>query len=315
MIVASRVRWVGRWLRAFAAGMVFLVMDSPASAQSALELLRFNGVGGALIQGNVAKADFFADFSAFGGQVVERSNGDLDVDPTFWTGLETSYRLNPTVTLSGSWMHSRGRYRVTFPALSRDPGNFDLEGFILAAQDFSQLQVGGAKADRAMSDAVTDFYLLAATIEKPLSNRRYVPFATLGGGIFRQTSEGNVFRLEFRGSPPFGYSVSELLGGSVERDGFGLPLISVDQTNPVVSFGAGMRVSLGKKWSAEFRGEDLIRINPDLESLRGSVARPTEDESQRFFAVSVVPSDASMIHNIGFRFSLGYALWPFGAPR
>lgn len=289
-----------------------------AYAQKALELMRFQGASGILIQGNIAKAELFADFSAFGGQITERSNGDLDVDPTFWSGLEGTYRLSERLSLGGSWMHSRGRYRITFPSLSRDPGEFDLEGFILAAQDFSTQAIGGSRAERAMTDAITDTYLLSATFEIPHLRRNFFPYARVGAGMFRQKSDGHIFRFEFEGPRPPGFQISEIFGGSVERDGFGLPDLTVDETNLLISFGGGVRASLGSKWSCELSLEDLVRVSPELSNLTGEVPRPDEGEggpNQRFFAVGVRAADASLIHNFGVRLAIGYAIWPFGVPR
>jgi hypothetical protein len=74
-------------------------------------------------------------------------------------------------------------------------------------------------------------------------------------------------------------------------------------------------VGLGRSWSAGLEIQDLIRINPNLESLEGSVPPPNSNDPGRVFAVSVEPSTESIIHNIGVHLSVGYAVWPFGVPR
>jgi hypothetical protein len=296
--------------------MLALGLASAASAQTALDLIRFQPFAGVLQQGSSGTATFFADLGDFGGPEISRTGGDLDVDPSFMGGLEATYRLNETFTLGGSWLHSTGRYRVTFPAQSRDPGDFDLEGFILAGQDFS----GGVRAESAMSDAVTDVFMASATIETARRGRRFFPFATMGVGLFHQVSDGPVFKLEFDGSDPPGTDIAAAGGYTLEQTLYGLPLISVDETNPMASLGVGFRASLGSQWGCEVRVDDLVRINPDLESIRGSVPPPTDETDTgpfpfQVFAVSVEPTDSAIIHNLSFRFSVGYAVWPFGAPR
>jgi hypothetical protein len=300
--------------------LLLLGIAPPSPAQTALDLMRFQPTLGILQQGSSGSATFYANFTDFGGVEVTRTGGDLDVDPSFMGGIEGTYRLNSTFTLAGSWLHSRGRYRVTFPSLSRDPGEFDLEGFILAAQDFSSQQTGGVRAESAMSDAVSDVFMLSGTAETARMGRRFFPFATFGVGLFRQVSDGPVFEFEFDGSAPPGTDIAAAGGYTLEQTLYGLPLISVDETNPLVSLGVGLRASLGSRWGCEVRVDDLMRINPDLESLRGSVPPPDENTDLgpfpfQIFAVSVEPNDAAIIHNLAFRVSVGYAIWPFGAPR
>jgi hypothetical protein len=292
----------------------------PGFAQSSIDLMRIQPTAGVLAQGTFGTSTFYADFRDFGGQEVERTGGDVDVDPSLVAGLEGSYRLNSTFTLGASWLHSSGRYRVTFPALSRDPGEFDLEGFILAAQDFATPQIGGSRTEQAMSDAITDMFMATVTMETARMRRHFFPYFVLGAGIFRQVSDGPVFQFQYEGVPPPGLTTEEALGFSLERDIYGLPEIYVDETNILVNAGAGVRASLGKKWAFELRIEDLMRINPDLESMRGEVPRPSDDQEggvfqQQLFAVSVEPSESQVIHNLGVRVAVGYAIWPFGAPR
>jgi len=302
--------------QSFALGACFLALTPlDAGAQRPLDLIRIHGIAGILQQGDLASSEFIADFTGFGGDVTTRTNGALDVDPSFWGGLEGTYRLNKHFSVGASWMHSRGRLRVTFPALSRDPGEFDLEGFVLAASDFQQQVFGGSRAERAMSDAVTDFYLLSAQYELSPVKNIFFPYATVGGGIVRQVSDGPVFRLEYEGALPAPAEFLQLVGENWEEQGFGLPFIILDETNPVATIGGGVRIALGSKWSADIELEDLMRIKPDLESLRGSVPPPNIEEGQRVFAVSMTPEEPTLIHNFGVRLSFGYAVWPFGAPR
>jgi len=269
------------------------------------------------MHGDIASATLIADFTPFGGDLTTRTGGKMDVDPSFFGGLAGNYRLNQHFSFAGTWLHSRGRLRVTFPSLSRDPGDFDLEGFVLAASDQISEFVGGSRAQSAMSDAVSDFYLVSATYELSPFSKRFFPFATLGGGILHEVSDGPVFKLTYEGVPPPPAELLQIAGGNWEEDGFGLPFIFLDETNPVVTLGGGLRVALGSKWNAGFEIEDLIRINPDFQSLNGSVPPPDPEGegSLRVFAVTTEGSDATVVHNLGFRFSVGYALWPYGAPR
>jgi hypothetical protein len=303
----------------FAPSLLLSWLVPQAWAQRPLDLVRIHGTGGFLLQGNVGTSDFTADFSNFGQGVIQRTNGKLDVDPSFWGGIEGTYRLTRRLSVGASWMHSRGRLRVTFPALSRDPGDFDLEGFVLAASDFLQQSAfGGSRPERAMSDALTDVYMGSATYELPGLYKIFFPYATVGLGMFRQVSEGPVFKLEYEGALPPAAEIVTLAGGNWEREAFGLPELFIDETNMVASLGGGVRAALGSKWSAEVRIEDLIRISPGLENLQGSVPLPDPDDpgaAFRVFSVSVAPSDAALIHNFGVRLSLGYAVWPYGAPR
>ena len=290
---------------------------SLSRAQHPMDLIRFHGIGGVLLSGDFATADFVADFTPFGGELTVRTDGKMDVDPSFLGGVEGTYRLNKHVTFAGTWLHSRGRLRVTFPSLSRDPGDFDLEGFVLAASDFTQQQIGGSRAESAMSDAISDFYLVSGTYEGSPVSKRFYPYATLGTGILRQVSDGPVFKMTYEGALPPVAEIMQINGLNFEEQFFGLPNIYLDETNFVATIGAGVRVALGSKWSADLEIEDLIAIAPGLESLEGSVPPPDPegDNVQRVFAVSVQPEESNMIHNIGIRLSFGYAVWPFGAPR
>jgi hypothetical protein len=302
---------------AFVLGACFLILSpSSTKAQHPSDLVRFQGLGGILMHGDIATATFIADFTQFGGELTSRTGGTMDVDPSFYGGLSGTYRFNEHFSFAGTWLHSRGRLRVTFPALSEDPGDFDLEGFILAASDFTQQQFGGSRAESAMSDAISDFYLVSGMYELNPVSKRFFPFVTFGGGILREVSDGPVFKLRYEGALPPPAEFSQIAGVNWEEQGFGLPFIFLDETNPLIQIGGGLRVGLGRSWSAGLEIQDLIRINPNLESLEGSVPPPNfETDPGRVFAVSVEPSTETIIHNIGVHLSVGYAVWPFGVPR
>jgi hypothetical protein len=302
---------------AFALGACFLsICPSSTRAQQPSDLVRFQGIGGILVHGDIGTASFIADFTQFGGDSTGRVGGTVDVDPSFYGGFSGTYRFNEHFSVAGTWLHSRGRLRVTFPALSEDPGDFDLEGFILAASDFTQQQFGGSRAESAMSDAISDFFLVSGRYELSPVSRRFYPFVSFGGGILREVSDGPVFKLRYEGALPPPAEFSQISGVNWEEEFFGLPFIFLDETNPVISIGGGIRVSLGSNWSAGVEIEDLIRIDPDLQSLSGSVPPPDPvNDPGRVFAVTVIPSEETLIHNIGVQLSVGYAVWPFGAPR
>ena len=79
-----------------------------AKAQVEPERLRFDWVTGVLLSGELASSTFVFDTTPFGGDRTERSGGWLDIDPSLWFGLETTWRLNSRFSVSGSWMHSTG---------------------------------------------------------------------------------------------------------------------------------------------------------------------------------------------------------------
>jgi len=284
---------------------------SPAAAQKATDLVRFEWITGFLSQGTMASADFVLDATPFGGPVIERTDGSLDVDPSLWFGLRGTYRMGDRLSLAGSWMHSRGHWRVQFPALASVTGNFDLEGLILAGQDFTSQP--GVRAERAMSDAVTDVYLATASYEFPILRGWAYPMFSAGAGILTQKSDGDVIRLEYEGSLPSNIESAENLGIN-PLAASGLSVFSIDETNWVVSFGTGIRASLSDRWGVTVQLEDLVRMNADLsEMAAASTPAPNADEG-RVYSTTFRPKDG-MIHNFAMRLSVNYSLWPYRTPR
>src|SRR6187401_37247 len=100
-----------------ALGACFLVVCPTATRAQYKppDLIRFTGIGGVLLSGDMASATFIADFTPFGGEFTSRTGGKMDVDPSFLGGLAGTYRLNQHFSFAGTWLHSRGRLRVTFP--------------------------------------------------------------------------------------------------------------------------------------------------------------------------------------------------------
>jgi hypothetical protein len=294
--------------------VVFVLQVTPASAQLAPELLRFQWISGVLMQGSVASGEMISDFTQFvESGYTERSGGELSVDTGLLSGIEVTYRLGSRLTVGASWMHSRARYRLEFPALASDPGNFDFESFLLMSADWVQDFQGGSRPTQGMSDAITDIFLASVTYEIPLFERKLFPYWTLGGGIFRQTSDGEVFRLQYEGDPPPFYEILDVFGLSPEETAYGVPVFSVKETNPVIAAGMGFRVSFSGRWSAELRLQDFIRLSPDLSEFDVGTPAPDPEEG-RVYSVTLRPEEG-MIHNFGVHVSLAYSLWPFGAPR
>ena len=293
----------------------FLALQvSPATAQLSPELLRFQWVSGLLMQGTVATGEMISDFTEFvESGYTERSGGELSVDTALMNGLEVSYRLSSRFTVGASWLNSRARYRLEFPALSSDPGNFDFESFLLMTADWVQDFSGGSRPTRGMADAVTDMFFANVTYEIPILQRRLFPYWTLGAGIFRQKSDGSVFQLDYAGDPPPFYETLDIFGLSAEERAYGVPVFEASETNPLVVAGMGARVSFSGRWSAELRLEDLIRLAPDLSEF--DVGTPDPDPEQGpVFGLTLRPEEG-MVHNFGVHVSLAYSLWPYGAPR
>jgi hypothetical protein len=309
-----------------------LTCASTASAQRLPDRARLDWVTGFLMQGALAEASFSADFGQFGGQLIERDEGTLSIDPSAWYGVRGSYRFSENLTVFGSWMHSRGRFRVQFPAEASVEGDFDLEGLLMATLDFQSgtLDENATEAESAMSDALTDVYLASATYELPTLDRWFFPYVSLGAGLFKQKSNGDVIQFRYAGAVPTGVEVTEGVFESRSESQLGLSIFQVDQKNFMMSFGGGFRVSLAKQWGVDVMVEDLVRFGVDMSYLNGSVefcafdrnhedcgpGTPDPDPSQfRFFSTTWNGNSNTTIHNFGFRIGLTYALWPYGAPR
>lgn len=291
-------------------GLVSALAAVPASAQSEKDLARFEWVGGLLMHGSMADVAFQLDTTPFGGILIERSGGSLDVDPAFSFGLRTSYRLSPRTELLASWMHAEGRYRVLFPALAQDQGDFDLEALLLSIFDFA-----GPELDVSSAAALskTDVYALTARYEFPILEGRMRPFLSGGAGIYRERSDGPVFHLDFAGELPASVQILQRTGSDL-MEAVGVSRFSVDATDPVVSVGGGMRASIGKRWGVQFEAEDLVRLSADLSSIDDSSTPPADALSGRVMSTTF-QGTKGVIHNPSVRIALDYAFWPWGAPR
>ncbi|MBZ0267411.1 outer membrane beta-barrel protein [bacterium] len=281
-------------------------LAAPAAAQTERDLLRLEWVSGLYIQGTMADAAFSFDTTPFGGILVEREGGTLDVDPTFWYGLRTNYRLNNRWSVDVSWMHAQAAYRVEFPAEAQDEGNFDLEGLILGAFDF-QAQAGGQLAS-ATSDARIDTYLASARWETPMLGRWAFPYLTAGAGIYKQKSSDYVFRSDYETDPPAAFGALLAQGGDPLQI-VGISRFRIDATDWLVSFGGGFRASLSDRWGADFEVEDLIQIGADFTEIDVSSTPRTDPDENRLFSTTFEGRDG-LIHNLAFRLSLTYAFWP-----
>jgi hypothetical protein len=290
----------------------FLAAPS-AFAQTAPDRARLEWISGIFLPGNFADVDFVADFSSFGGVVVERNNGFLDVDPGIWYGTRGTYRLNERWTLGATWMHHQGRSRIQFPAEASISGNFDLEGLLLAGDDFATGGIEGRRAERAMSDIVSDVYLASATFEFPILERWAFPYFSVGGGFITQKSRGNVIQFEYEGDlPPFAEAVVNAGGSQTAQ--FGLSVFSIDESGPVVSAGAGIRVSLSPRWGVNLLFEDIARLGADLTYIDATSTPPPDPERFRVYSTTFHGAEG-LIQSFGIQFSLNYALWPYGSPR
>jgi hypothetical protein len=291
-----------------------LAQVGPAAAQWAPDLLRVQLVSGILMQGDFGEADLVADFTDFTeAAYTVRNNGSMDVDPSPLMGLEVTYRLKERITLGASYLHSRGHYRAQWDSQSEDGGTFDLESFLLMTLDWVAQTQGSSRPIQAMSNAMTDIYMGSVAYELPLLRRYLFPYLTAGVGLFRQQSDGTVIRFDWEGAPPAFKEQLDLVGLSVEEDGFGVPLFNVDETNFLTSFGAGARVSITKRWGAEIRIEDLIRWGVKNDGIEASTP-PPDRQGGRVFSMTTRSKDGA-IHNLSARIALIYAFWPFGAPR
>ncbi len=309
---ASRAA-TSRWLPIFGGLLVSLLLlqAMPASAQVEPDRLRFKWTSGVLLTGELGSSDFVLDTSPFGGARTERTGGWLDVDPSIWYGVETTWRFSDRLTVAGSWMHSRGRFRVQYPALATEEGTFDLEGLLLAGQDFNNagtevISVSG------MNDALTDVLIASLTWELPLFRRWAFPFASVGAGLYKIKSDGNVIEVKYQGAEPTANEQLEIYGIDGNAAG-GIATFSVDALDPVVSIGGGVRASISQRWGASIMFEDLIRIGADhseIDSATGEV----DPEQGRLIQTSFVGKKGE-IHNVGIRIALNYAFWPSQRPR
>jgi len=275
--------------------------------------MRFEWTTGYLNTGALGDVDFIFDSSGFGGPVVARDEGTLDVDPALWYGATMTYRVTRKLSVAASWMHSEGRYRATFPALASIEGVLDLEGYILATQDFAFQQNPDQKPNSAMSLAMSDLFMVSASYEFEAMNGWVSPFLTVGAGMFTQRSDGRVISLEFGSVVPENVQTTVNLGAD-PLSAVGLSSFSLDDTNPAVSIGGGLRVAISKRWAVHAQIEDLIRIGTDLTYIDES-STPEPDISQgRLFSTTFRGTEGS-IHNFGVRLGIDYAIWPFSSPR
>jgi hypothetical protein len=286
---------------------------SVASAQLRPDLMRFEAASGLLLQGDLGAADLFVDFSQFGGLALERQDGSITVDPSVSYGLRAVYRLNEKWSVNASWTHSEGRYEITFPALSTEGGEFDLEGLLLAGDDFVTGGEEGTRAGGAMSKAFTDVYRAAVTVEFPILDRWAFPYFTVGGGVLKQKSDGDVIRFDYEGPNPPWVELLESQGISW-AEAQGLPIFSIDEFDPIVTFGAGVRVSMSERWGLNASIEDLWRLNVDVSEINEHSSDPIDPSSSQFYSIQLRGEESS-IHNVSIQLAIDYAFWPYGKPR
>lgn len=294
---------------------------SPAAAQTESDLLRLEWITGIYQQGDMADASFEFDLTQFQGVAISRDGGALDTDPAFWFGLRAHYRLSDRWSVNGSWMHAQARYRVEFPAEASDPGNFDLEGLILGVFDsggISQEHPFGSAA----SNARMDMYLAAARYEIPTFNGWAFPYLSAGVGIYKQRSDADVFRIDFEGDPSAQFEPAVASGADIVQ-GLGVSKFAVDVTDPMLSFGAGLRVSLSQRWGATFELEDLLQLGADYSYIdetstpaviNSDPNAPPPTGAPRLFSTTFV-GKKGVIQNLGIRMSVNYAFWPYSRPR
>jgi len=295
--------------------ILVLLAALPVSVQAQPDpgRVRFEWTGGYLNTGTLAEVDFVFDSSGFGGPVVARDKGALDVDPALWYGAKASYQFSRNLSVAASWMHSEGRYRATFPALASIDGVFDLEGYILATQDFAFGQNPDEKPDAAMAVALSDLFMISAAYEFHSLDGWLNPFLTVGAGFFTQRSDGRVISLEFGRLVPENYQTATNLGAD-PLTAVGLSSFTLDDTDPAVSVGGGLRVGISERWAVQAQVEDLIRIGTNFTYI-DSTSTPEPDITQgRLFSTTFRGTEGS-IHNFAIRLGIEYALWPFTRPR
>ena len=227
------------------AALGLILSTLPAQAQSVPQRWSFELTSGVLMTGDLATTSFTADFSNFGGTVVQRDGGVLDVVPSAVYGFETGYRITENIHIGASWMHSRGRFRMSFPALASDPGDFNLEGLLLAGFDF-QFGQGETQVESGFSQAVTDVYLGSVRVELPTLDGWFFPFLNFGAGLLTQRSTNDVIYTTFEGPIPAQFQLLELQGiNPVSLNG--LSSFKIRETDPVLQLGMGFRASLSER--------------------------------------------------------------------
>lgn len=283
-----------------------------AEAQVKPDLLRIEWVSGIFMQGEMASAAFEFDTTPFGGIAVEREDGSLDVDPAFLYGLRTDYRLSDRFSLSGSWMHVVGQYRVAFPAEATEPGDFDLEGLILGMFDFVASDDG--RMSSAMSDALIDVYQATVRYEIPMLGRWAFPYLTVGSGLYTQKSDGAVIRSQYEEDPPVFFE-TQIAAGLDPLQGVGISKFFIDQKNWILSMGGGVRASISDRWGVDLQFEDIVQMGTDFTDIDASSTPPADAiNSGRLFSTTFVGTEGA-IHNFTLRFALNYAFWPSGSRR
>ncbi len=283
-----------------------------ALAQTEMDRWRVEAVTGVYYQGDMADATFQLDTTPFNGTLVQRDGGNLDVDPAFMNGLRVNYRVNQRLSVNAAWMHAEADYRVQFPALASDPGNFDLEGLILGVLDQG---VGGAQpVDDAASEAKIDTYVVTARYEFPILNRWAFPYFTLGGGLYKQKSVGSVFRLEFEEDIPSFFQPIYAQGQDPLQT-IGISRFAIDATDWLIAAGTGIRCSLNDRWGVEASGEYLLQLGADFTDLDSKSTPPPGTTSFNQLFQTTFQGVNGSISNFSIRIGVTYAFWPADRPR
>lgn len=289
-----------------------VLIASSARAQTEADLWRLEAISGVFYQGDMAASTFQLDTTAFGGNIVARDGGNLDIDPAFTNGLRLNYRVNPKLSVSASWMHAEADYRVQFPALSSDAGTFDLEGLILGVIDQGVGQL--SRADDAASTAKIDTYSLSGRYEFPLLNRWAFPYIELGGGLYKQKSVGPVFRLAFEEDIPSFFQPTYAVGQD-PLQAIGVSKFAIDVTDWMLTVGAGLRCSLNQKWGVDLSFQDFIEVGADFTDLDAtSTPAPGTQGINQLFQTTFEGNEGT-IHNYSARLAITYAFWPADRPR
>ena len=185
---------------------------------------------------------------------------------------------------------------------------------LLAGFDFQTgLGGSGTHAESALSLAKTDFILGSVRYEIPSMERWLFPYASLGTGVFRQRSDGNVFHLEFSGDQPDNITLQEMAGGDPLASA-GISMFSIDSTDWLVGVTGGARASISARWGLEVELSDLIRMNADLSHIDDSSTPPPDVDSFRLYQTTF-EGVQGVIHNWAVQIAVNYAVWPYGSPR